>query len=149
MFGYRPSANQLGGTVTLHGYSTFLPTIISGLRYSAIQAQLTTRHSLLCLRCHSILHCRDLVRQNRSTWNFCSCSMSSLGSRLLRASKNMEIRIRCAVYWIHHCRYRIVFRCRNPYHLDAEQSSHTLQTRNWTGNMRVDSFTLFSREEGG
>lgn len=78
------SLGQLGVTTMLYGYSTFLPTIIGSLGYSAIQTQLLT---IPCYACGAIVYCcaaiwSDKIRQ-RGVFAIFSCLISAAGYSIL------------------------------------------------------------------
>ncbi|KAJ9258162.1 hypothetical protein DTO195F2_5387 [Paecilomyces variotii] len=78
------SIAQLGTTLMLYGYSTFLPTIISGLGYSAIDVQLLT---IPCYACGAIVYCivayfSDKIGQ-RGIFAVGGCLVASTGYAIL------------------------------------------------------------------
>jgi sugar phosphate permease len=83
------SLGQLGVTVMLYGYSTFLPTIIAALGYSAIHTQLLT---IPCYACGAIVYCisayySDKVGQ-RGIFAIVACLVSCTGYAILLGTWN-------------------------------------------------------------
>jgi MFS family permease len=78
------SIGQLGVTVMLYGYSTFLPTIINSLGYSGVQTQLLT---IPCYACGAIVYCitayfSDKAGQ-RGIFAIVACLVSCTGYAIL------------------------------------------------------------------
>jgi MFS family permease len=78
------SFGQLGVTVMLYGYSTFLPTIISGLSYSASKTQLLT---IPCYACGATVYCTAAIWSDkigqRGIFAVVACLISAVGYSVL------------------------------------------------------------------
>ena len=83
------SMAQIGVTVMLYGYSTFLPSIIRALGYSGIHTQLLT---IPCYACGAIVYCvtaywSDRLKQ-RGIFAFAGCLVSSTRYAILLGTPN-------------------------------------------------------------